>query len=143
MRPRMNPPRFHLRNFFHLLLNDSPRFGGKLMSDQPTPPVPPPAPAPGPSPQPMQIEIPANLEAVYSNFALITHSPSEVIIDFARVMPNMPKAKVYARTVMTPMNAKLLLRALADNLGKYEAQFGEIAVPSNLADQLFKPPKPE
>jgi hypothetical protein len=90
----------------------------------------------------MAIEIPANLEAIYTNFALITHSPSEVIVDFARVLPNMPKTKVYARMVMTPMHAKLLLRALADNLTKYEAQYGPIVVPTSLADQLFKPPKP-
>jgi hypothetical protein len=109
------------------------------MSDQPVPP----APQPVPPPPPMAIEIPANLEAVYSNFALITHSPSEVVIDFARMLPNMPKTRVYARIVMTPMNAKLLLRALTENLGKFESQFGEIILPTNLADQLFKPPKPE
>ncbi len=111
------------------------------MSDQPVPPTPQPVP-PQPAP-PVAIEIPANLEAVYSNFALITHSPSEVVVDFARMLPNMPKTRVYARIVMTPMNAKLLLRALAENLGKFEAQYGEISLPTNLADQLFKPPKPE
>jgi hypothetical protein len=94
-------------------------------------------------PHQMAIEIPANLEAVYSNFALITHSPSEMVVDFARLLPNMPKARVYARIVMTPMNAKLLLRALGENLSRYEAQYGEIMVPTGLADQLFKPPKPE
>ena len=109
------------------------------MSDQPAPP----APQPVPPPPPMAIEIPANLEAVYSNFALITHSPSEVVIDFARMLPNMPKTRVYARIVMTPMNAKLLLRALTENLAKFESQFGGINMPTNLADQLFKPPKPE
>lgn len=114
------------------------------MSDEPAPPAPQPPPAaPRPQQQPVAIEIPANLEAVYSNFALITHSPSEVVVDFARMLPNMPKTRVYARIVMTPMNAKLLLRALAENLGKFEAQYGEIIVPTNLADQLFKPPKPE
>jgi hypothetical protein len=87
----------------------------------------------------MAIELPASLEATYSNFVLITHSPSEVILDFARALPNMPTAKVGARILMTPLNAKLLLRALADNLRKYEAQFGEIAIPSNLADHFFKP----
>ena len=106
------------------------------MSDQP-------APTPQPSASQMQIEIPANLEAIYTNFALLTHSPSEVVIDFARVLPNMPKTRVYARILMTPMHAKLLLRALTENLAKYEAQYGEIAVPTHLADQLFKPPKPE
>ena len=94
-------------------------------------------------PHQMAIEIPGNLEAIYSNFALITHSPSEMVVDFARLLPNMPKARVYARIVMTPMNAKLLLRALSENLSRFEAQYGEIVVPSGLADQLFKPPKPE
>lgn len=114
------------------------------MTDQPTPPpTPPPSPQPNqPAAQPMAIEIPSNLDAVYTNFALITHSPSEVLIDFARILPNM-KARVQTRMVLTPLNAKLLLRALADNLGKFEAQYGEIVVPTHLADQLFKPPRPE
>jgi len=77
----------------------------------------------------INIELPGDLEAVYANFALITHSPSEVVVDFARILPNVPKAKVYARIIMTPMNAKLLLRALTDNLSKFEAQFGEIKTP--------------
>ena len=94
-------------------------------------------------PTQMAIEIPANLEAVYSNFALITHSPSEIVVDFARLLPNMPKARIYARIVMTPMNAKLLLRALGENLSRYEAQYGEIIVPTGLAEQLFKPQKPD
>jgi hypothetical protein len=82
-------------------------------------------------PQPMQInmEMPGDLEAVYSNFSVITHSPSEIVLDFARILPNVPRAKVYARVIMTPMNAKLLLRALTDNLAKYETQFGEIKTP--------------
>ena len=85
--------------------------------------------------RPIQIELPADLEAIYANFALITHSPSEVIFDLARVLPNVPKAKVYARVIMTPMNAKLLLRALGENLGKFEEKFGEIKTP----DQGFEP----
>jgi hypothetical protein len=82
-------------------------------------------------PQSMQInvELPGDLEAVYANFAMIMHSPSEVVVDFARVLPNMPKAKIYARIVMTPINAKLLHRALGENLTKFEAQFGEIKTP--------------
>jgi Protein of unknown function (DUF3467) len=98
--------------------------------------------APPPSHQ-VAIEIPANLEAIYSNFVLIAHSPSEMVVDFARMLPNMPQARVYARIVMTPMNAKLLMRALGENLSRYEAQFGEIVVPTGLAEQLFKTPKPE
>jgi hypothetical protein len=91
----------------------------------------------------MAIELPANLEAVYSNFALITHSPSEVVIDFARALPNTPATRICARVIMTPLNAKLLLNALTDNLRKFEAQYGEIVMPTNLADQLFKPPTKE
>jgi hypothetical protein len=106
------------------------------MADEITPPA---APAPQPVVPQMQIELPVNLEAVYSNFVLITHAPSEVIIDFARLLPNTPKTRVHARVLMTPLHAKLLLRALADNLAKYEAQFGEIQIPTGLADQLFKP----
>jgi hypothetical protein len=101
--------------------------------------------ASGPNPpggQPMAIELPASLDAVYANFALITHSPSELLIDFARVLPNM-RARVQTRIVMTPLNAKLLLNALTENLEKFEAQFGEIIVPTQLADHLFKPPRPD
>lgn len=65
-------------------------------------------------------------EGIYSNLALITHSPSEVIIDFCRVMPGVPKTKVYARIIMTPSHAKMLLNALDDNIKKFEAQFGQI-----------------
>jgi len=95
-----------------------------------------------PGGQSMAIELPASLDAVYANFALITHSPSELLIDFARVLPNM-RARVQTRIVMTPLNAKLLLNALTENLGKFETQFGEIIVPTQLADHLFKPPRPE
>ena len=79
----------------------------------------------------LNVELPANLEAIYSNFALITHSPSEIVIDFARTLPNVPKAKVYARILMTPMNAKLLHKALGENLGKFEEQYGAIKTPEH------------
>jgi hypothetical protein len=84
-----------------------------------------------PQPPPMQlnVELPVELEAIYSNFAMITHSTSELVLDFARLLPNVPKVKVYARIIMTPMNAKLLHRALGENLSKFEAQFGEIKTP--------------
>jgi hypothetical protein len=98
--------------------------------------------APPPGAQQLALEIPANLEAAYANFVLLTHSASEVVLDFAQILPNIPKTRVRARVVMTPLNAKLLLRALAENLSKYEAQYGEIVLPTSLADQLFRPPKP-
>ncbi len=96
----------------------------------------------------VNIQVPPDLEATYANFALITHSASEIIIDFARVLPNTPQAKVYARIITTPLHAKLLLRALGENIEKYEAQFGEVKLPSGgneLAQQFFgtiKPPQP-
>ena len=86
-----------------------------------------PKPAPRPQGQNFQIELPEKeAEGIYANMALITHSPSEVVIDFARILPNVPKSKVYARIVMTPYNAKALLVALEDNLRKYESQYGVI-----------------
>ena len=86
----------------------------------------------GQQPPRINVELPADLEAIYANLALISHSASEVIMDFARAMPNTPKAKIYSRIVMTPMNAKLLHRALADNLGKFEEKYGEISIPENI-----------
>ena len=87
-------------------------------------------PQPTPAPQQINIELPAELEAIYSNFAIINHSPSEIVVDFARLLPNIPKAKVYARIVMTPLNAKLLSKSLQDNLANYEDKFGEIRLPA-------------
>lgn len=80
----------------------------------------------------INIELPGDLEAIYSNFAIINHSPSEIVIDFARLLPGIPKAKVHARIVLTPLNAKLLLKALQDNLAKYEEKFGEVRMPSEV-----------
>lgn len=65
-------------------------------------------------------------EGKYSNLAVITHSPAEFILDFIRMMPGVPKAKVISRIVLTPQHAKRLQRALADNLQKYETQHGKI-----------------
>jgi len=103
----------------------------------------PPAPQ-GPSQMQINIELPPDLEAIYTNFAMIGHTPSEVIIDFVRLLPGNPRAKVQTRVLMTPMNAKLLLNALSDNLERFEAQFGPIVIPQggNLAEQLFHPPQP-
>ncbi len=88
----------------------------------------------------VQIQVPANLEPVYANFALITNSPSEIIVDFAQILPQFPQARVKTRVIMTPINAKLLLRALSDHLSRFETQYGEIIVPegSSLATQLFR-----
>lgn len=63
-------------------------------------------------------------DGIYSNLAIISHSHSEFVLDFVRLMPNVPKAKVKSRIVLTPQHAKRLLKALHDNLNKYENQFG-------------------
>ena len=65
-------------------------------------------------------------EGVYANLAMIAHSSSEFVIDFIRLMPGVPKAKVKSRIVITPEHAKRLLNALEDNINKYESTFGEI-----------------
>lgn len=65
-------------------------------------------------------------EGVYSNLAIMTHSSSEFVIDFIRIMPGVPKAKVKSRVVMTPQHAKRLMRALQDNISKYENINGAI-----------------
>jgi hypothetical protein len=72
-------------------------------------------------------------EGIYSNLAIITHSPAEFVIDFTRVLPGVPKAKVHARVIMTAQHAKLLLRALEDNISKFEMKFGEIKIHGEVA----------
>jgi hypothetical protein len=81
--------------------------------------------------QPQQINIELGekeAEGIYSNLAIITHSAAEFVIDFTRVLPGVPKAKVHARIITTPQHAKLLLNALKDNIEKFERSFGEIKI---------------
>lgn len=83
-------------------------------------------------PQRQQINVevgPVEAEGIYSNLALIVHSPQEFVIDFARMTPGAPKTKVYARIIMTPAHAKMLMNALDENIKKYESVFGAIKVP--------------
>ncbi|MDH6355416.1 hypothetical protein M2132_001758 [Dysgonomonas sp. PH5-45] len=87
-----------------------------------------------------QIQIELNDEiaqGTYSNLAIIAHSSSEFIIDFVRVMPGVPKAKVKSRIILTPEHAKRLLFALNDNIVKYENQNGTIKVDNGSS---FTPP---
>jgi len=65
-------------------------------------------------------------EGVYSNLAVITHSPAEFVIDFVRIMPGVPKSKVKSRIILTPEHAKRFVAALSDNISKYEAVHGPI-----------------
>jgi hypothetical protein len=65
-------------------------------------------------------------EGVYSNLAIITHSRSEFIVDFVKMLPGIPKAKVKSRIILTPQHAKRLLKALQDNIRKFESMHGEL-----------------
>lgn len=84
-------------------------------------------------------------EGIYSNLAIISHSPAEFIIDFTRVLPGIPKSKISARIIMTPQHAKMLANALKENIEKFEAQFGEIQVSGGGPQPIFgfQPPPPK
>jgi len=75
----------------------------------------------------INIELPEDIaEGIYSNLAIISHSQSEFVVDFVRMVPNVPKAKVKSRVILTPQHAKRLLKALNDNVVKFEKQYGPI-----------------
>lgn len=75
----------------------------------------------------LKIELtPEVAEGIYSNLAIISHSSSEFVVDFVRIMPGAPKANVKSRIILTPEHAKRLLFALQDNVARYENQFGKI-----------------
>jgi hypothetical protein len=88
------------------------------------------------------LEFPADLRTEYVNLVRISHSPSELVFDFAQLLPGAASVQVRSRIVMSPLGAKLFFRALQENLAKYEAAYGEVVLPrdTSLADQLFHPP---
>jgi uncharacterized protein DUF3467 len=65
-------------------------------------------------------------DGIYSNLAIITHSNSEFVVDFVKVVPGVPKAKVKSRIILTPQHAKRLLQALGENISKFESIHGTI-----------------
>jgi hypothetical protein len=79
-------------------------------------------------------------EGIYSNLAIITHSNAEFVFDFTRILPGVPKAKVHARIVMTPVHAKLFLNAIHDNIGKYEQKYGEIKIAADHGQMFMGTP---
>ncbi|HOX26291.1 MAG TPA: DUF3467 domain-containing protein [Candidatus Krumholzibacteria bacterium] len=82
-----------------------------------------------PQPPPKQIAIDLSPEAadgVYANLTIIASNPSEFVLDFARLLPGLPKAKVHARVILTPAAAKALHRHLGQNIERFEQQNGEI-----------------
>ena len=91
-----------------------------------------------------KINVPEGTELVYANLARISHSPADIVIDFAHILPGENTANIQSRVVMSPLSAKLLMRALTENLTRYETAFGEIKVPGNntLAENLFRPYHP-
>lgn len=79
----------------------------------------------------LQIELPQEIaQGEYANFAIITHSSSDFIVDFARVLPGLPKAQVKSRVILAPEHAKRLLGALQENIVRYEREFGPIKIPA-------------
>lgn len=76
-------------------------------------------------------------EGIYSNLALITHSSAEFVIAFTRIVPGVPRAKVYSRILMTPQHAKSFLNAIQENIEKYEKQFGEIKIHGDAKQKNF------
>ena len=90
------------------------------------------------------LEMPPDLQPLYANLVRISHTPAELVMDFARLLPGRATAPVLAQLIMSPVGAKLFYRALGENLARYEAVNGEINVPgeTSLATYLFRPPQP-
>jgi hypothetical protein len=79
----------------------------------------------------LQLELPQEVaQGEYANFAIITHSSSDFVVDFARVLPGIPKAQVKSRIILAPEHAKRLLAALQENIMRYEREFGSIKIPN-------------
>lgn len=86
----------------------------------------------------ISIDMPKELKPAYANMAFIGNTPAEMVIDFALVLPRTPRGAVVSRVIMSPMHAKMLQFALAQNIANYERQFGEIKIPVNQQNQLAK-----
>ena len=79
----------------------------------------------------LELQLSEDTETNYSNLAVITHTASEVILDFAAILPGLPKPKIVSRVILTPDHAKRLLGALQQNIQRYEEQFGTIIPPGS------------
>ncbi len=88
----------------------------------------------------LQLNLDAEVaKGIYANLALIVHSPSEFIVDFAAMLPGMQKANVGARIILAPEHAKRLLLALQDNIYKFEKQFGQIQMHNSQEQRTIAP----
>jgi hypothetical protein len=101
-------------------------------------------PARPPSHQGPPLVLPPNLPLEYVNLVRIAHSPSELVFDFANLLPGAESVSITSCIIMSPLGAKLFQRALTENLARYEATFGEINIPGGptLAENLFHPHNP-
>jgi hypothetical protein len=81
----------------------------------------------------------------YSNFVVVTHSPAEFVMDFTRILPGVPKAKVHSRIIMAPQHVKSYMQALQDNITKFEEKYGDIKIHKQKGMPNFgaKPPESE
>ena len=98
------------------------------------------------TPQGPTLTLPPGLKPLYVNLVRIGHTPMELTFDFACLQPGVDPSEILSRLVMSPVGAKMFLRALAENLARYEANFGEVSLPGDttLASSLFggvKPPE--
>lgn len=98
-----------------------------------------------PLPKPPKLVMPDDLSPTYVNLVRIAHTPSEMVYDFSRMLPGDKNARVESRVLMSPLSSKLFLRALTENLARYEKTFGEIVIPhkNTLAEQLFRSSPPD
>ena len=79
-----------------------------------------------------QIELPSEIaEGKYANFAIITHSSSDFVVDFASILPGVPKPQIRSRIILAPEHAKRLLMALRENIVRYEREYGKIQLPNS------------
>src|SRR3989304_133419 len=97
-----------------------------------------------PRPVPTNLEVAPGMETIYANLARISHSPADIVMDFAHALPGENKAVIKARVLMSPLSAKLFYRALGDNIARFEAAFGGMTIPRNTspAEHLFRPHQP-
>ena len=94
------------------------------------------------NPQQIKIEIDEKTgQGDYVNFAVVTHSLAEFILDFIKVLPGVPKSKVKSRIIISPVHAKTFSKALQDNIEKFEKKYGEIKTPTRDVSSVFKLPK--
>ena len=88
--------------------------------------------------QQIQVHLDENVaEGIYANLVAMTHSGSEMVLDFIRVTPGAPRAKVQSRIIMTPQNAKAFQKALSENIAKFEEKFGEIKMNQQDDQRIF------